>query len=371
MMDNAVSPQQPKAGELGAELERVLERHRGERHIAVIQDYPDPDALSCAFAHRLMSGRFEIAVDIVYGGKISHAQNIALVKLLGIPLVAYSEDVDVSVYNGSVFIDCQGVNSSVTARLMAASIRPIAVIDHHEKQEPLPEAEFVDIRRAGATATIYTEYIQAGLLELDRNRREHVVAATALMHGLMTDTNQFIRASEEDFEAAAFLACFYDAGILLGIMTQARSKQVMDIIQRALQNRILRESYSIAGIGYVRAEDRDAIPQAADFLLTEENAHTAIVYGIVVNDRDGHHFESLVGSLRTTKLTIDPDAFIKEALGRSDSGQFFGGGKAEAGGFEIPVGFLTGGPDEYQDLKWQVYDTQIKQRLFAKIGIDT
>ena len=50
---------------------------------------------------------------------------------------------------------------------------------------------------------------------------------------------------------------------------------------------------------------------------------------------------------------------------------FFGGGKAEAGGFEIPVGFLTGGSDEYQDLKWQVYDTQIKQRLFAKIGIDT
>jgi nanoRNase/pAp phosphatase (c-di-AMP/oligoRNAs hydrolase) len=370
-MDNAVPPQELGTGALATELERVLGRHRGERHIAVIQDYPDPDALSCAFAHRLISARFEISVEIVYGGKISHAQNIALVKLLGIPLVAFSEEFDVSIYNGSVFIDCQGVNSSVTARLAAAGTRPVAVIDHHEKQESLPEAEFVDIRRAGSAATIYTEYIQAGLLELDHNRREHVVAATALMHGLMTDTNQFIHASEEDYTAAAFLARFYDAGILLEIMTQTRSKQVMDIIQRALKNRVLRESYSIAGIGYVRAEDRDAIPQAADFLLTEENIHTAIVYGIVVSDRDGQRFENLIGSLRTTKLTIDPDAFIKEALGRSSAGQYFGGGKAEAGGFEIPIGFLTGGQDnDYQNLKWQVYDLQVKQRLFVKIGVD-
>ena len=41
------------------------------------------------------------------------------------------------------------------------------------------------------------------------------------------------------------------------------------------------ESFSIAGVGYLRAEDRDGIPQAADFLVTEENIHTAVVYGIV------------------------------------------------------------------------------------------
>lgn len=368
-MPNAATLQLPRVREEDTNLAQALERHRGERHIAVIQDYPDPDALSSAFTHRLISARFEITVDIVYAGKISHAQNIALVKLLGIPLVAYSESLDLSAYDGSVFIDCQGANSALTTKLAAAGVHSIAVVDHHERQEQLPEAEFIDIRRTGATATIYTEYIRAGLLELDRNRREHVVAATALMHGLMTDTHQFIRASEEDYTAATFLARFYDAGALLDIMTQSRSKQVMDIIQRALQNRILRESYSIAGIGYVRAEDRDAIPQAADFVLTEENIHTAIVYGIVVSDHDGQRCENLVGSLRTTKLTVDPDTFIKEALGRNDAGQFYGGGKAEAGGFDIPVGFLTGGQEEFQSLKWQVFDTQIKQHLFAKIGI--
>jgi len=369
-MPNTATLQLPRVRNVDASLTNVLERHQGERHIVVLQDYPDPDALSSAFVHRLISARFDIAVDIAYAGKISHPQNIALVKLLGVSLVTYSESLDLSVYDGCVFIDCQGANSALTPKLAEAGVHPVAVIDHHEKQEQLPEAEFIDIRRTGATATIYAEYIQCGLLELDRNRREHIVAATALMHGLMTDTHQFIRASEEDYEAATFLVRFYDAGALLDIMTQSRPKQVMDLIQRALQNRILRESYSIAGIGYVRAEDRDAIPQAADFLLTEENVHTAIVYGIVVSDRAGERYESLVGSLRTVKLRIDPDAFIKEALGRNEAGQFYGGGKAEAGGFDIPVGFLIGGQEEFQNLKWQVFDAQIKQRLFAKIGID-
>jgi nanoRNase/pAp phosphatase (c-di-AMP/oligoRNAs hydrolase) len=129
------------------------------------------------------------------------------------------------------------------------------------------------------------------------------------------------------------------------------------------------ENFCIAGVGYVRAEDRDAIPQAADFLLTEENVHTAIVYGIVTGD---DREEELVGSLRTTKLTVDPDGFIKEALGKNAAGLYFGGGKLTAGGFEIPIGFLSAGPpgDEYRELKWRSYDHQIKHKLFTKIGVD-
>lgn len=351
-------------------LASVLEKHRRERHIIVLQDYPDPDAIASAVAHRLISTKFDIVADIVYGGQISHQQNRALVKSLGVPLIAATENLDLSVYQASVFVDGQGKNSMLTGKLEAANILPLVIIDHHERQEALPHVEFMDIRHVGATSTIYAEYFLEGMVELDRNRREHVVVATALMHGIMTDTNQFVRASEEDFRAAAFLSHFHDAPHLLEIMNQSRPRQTMDVIQRALQNRTLRENFSIAGIGYVRAAERDAIPQAADFLLTEENVHTAIVYGLVVGEQDGQRAENLVGSLRTTKLTIDPDQFIKEALGRGPTGQFFGGGRSEAGAFDIPIGFLIGGQgEEYDRLKWQVYDMQLKQHLFAKIGI--
>jgi nanoRNase/pAp phosphatase (c-di-AMP/oligoRNAs hydrolase) len=349
---------------------RVLEEHRGERHIIVLQDYPDPDAISSAFVHKLISAQHDIAGDIVYGQQVSHPQNIALIKLLGIPLLPASGVSNLSAYRGSVFVDGQGTNSMLTSRLTEASVPPVVIVDHHARQEQMPEAEFEDIRRVGATATIYAGYLHAGMLELDRGRRDHVVAATALMHGIMTDTNDFINATEEDFGAAAFLGPYFDKGSLAGILRQPRTRKTMDTIQMALQNRILRENYSIAGIGYLRAADRDAIPQAADFLLTEENVHTAVVYGIVIAEREGQRVEALAGSIRTNKMTLDPDAFIKEVFGRSETGQSYGGGRAEAGAFEIPIRFLTGGVDEgFEQLKWQVFDMQVKQRLFAKIGI--
>lgn len=351
-------------------LEQTLEKHRGERHIIVLQDYPDPDAISSAFVHKLLSAQYDINSDIVFGRQVSHQQNIALIKLLGIPLVPSSDVSNLSVYRGSVFVDGQGTNSTLTPRLSEAGVPPVAIVDHHARQEQVPDAEFVDIRHVGATATIYVTYLKAGMLELDRSRRDHVVAATALMHGIMTDTNDFINATEEDLAAAAFLGPYFDKGSLTGILRQPRTRKTMDTIQMALQNRILRENYSIAGIGYLRAAERDAIPQAADFLLTEENVHTAVVYGIVIGEQEGQRVESLVGSLRTNKLTLDPDAFIKEVFGRSEAGQFYGGGRTEAGAFEVPIRFLTGGVNEdFEKLKWQVFDLQVKQRLFAKIGV--
>jgi nanoRNase/pAp phosphatase (c-di-AMP/oligoRNAs hydrolase) len=150
-------------------------------------------------------------------------------------------------------------------------------------------------------------------------------------------------------------------------MDQSRSKQVMDIIQRALENRNLVENLSIAGIGYLRSEDRDAIPQAADFLVREDNVHTAIVYGIV---RDQSQEEILTGSLRTTKLTLDPDEFIKSTFGVDAEGHYYGGGKHMAGGFSIPINFLAGDhSQDYSELKWQVFNAQVQTKIFVKIGV--
>ena len=194
--------------------------------------------------------------------------------------------------------------------------------------------QFSDIRRTGAAATIYAKYLEQGLVEMDKSQRDHMIAATALMHGIISDTSGFIQAQAEDFQAAGFLSRFSDAELLGQIMRQSRSKQVMELIRRAVGDRVTVESFSIAGIGYVRAEDRDAIPQAADFLLTEENIHTAIVYGIVTGTDQQ---EKLIGSMRTSKITLDPDEFIKDAFGKNETGHYFGGGKMLAGGFEVPL----------------------------------
>ena len=83
--------QKPKIAE-------ILEKHHGEKHLVVLHNYPDPDAISAAFAHKLISAQYDIDVDILYSGKISHGQNIALVKLLGIDLIPYKDGMDLSGY---------------------------------------------------------------------------------------------------------------------------------------------------------------------------------------------------------------------------------------------------------------------------------
>lgn len=350
------------------DLLQVLSDHRGERHIIVMQNFPDPDAISSAAAHQLIGSRFDIESDIVYNGRISHQQNIALVRLLNINLIRFDDDLELEAYDGAVFVDNQGSTCTEIVEALAKDKVPtLIVVDHHEEQELL-EPVFEDVRRTGATATIYTEYLEQGLIELDPGREDHVLIATALTHGILTDTNGFIRAGAEDFHAAAYLSRYRDPEILSQIMSQARSRQAMDIIREALGNRVVREGASIAGIGYLRPKDRDAIPQAAEFLLTEENVYTAIVYGIMIGEDNQ---ESVIGSMRTTKLTIDPDEFIKEVFGKDAAGRYFGGGKQSAGAFEIPIGFLAGeGNSEYRSRKWHVYDVQIKQKLYTRLGIE-
>ncbi|MGB5712572.1 MAG: bifunctional oligoribonuclease/PAP phosphatase NrnA, partial [Waterburya sp.] len=327
--------------------------------------------LSSAWAYQLIAANYDISCDIVYGGTLSHQENIALVKLTALPAKRYVSTAlqkeDLSVYQGCVLVDSQGTNSQLYSVVQQAGIPLIVAIDHHSKQGEL-NAEFIDLRpQTRATATILTQYIQSGMLQFDSSNETHVKCATALMHGLRSDTNRLMQAKEEDFIAAAYLSRFYDSQLLNAVLQSARSRRVMNVIERALRNRNIKKNFSISGVGYLRYDDRDAIPQAADFLVTEEDIHTAVVYGIVHNVDDDN--ELVIGSLRTTKLTLDPDEFIKETLGKDTQGRFFGGGRYMAGGFEIPVGFLNGFNDnsEYTKLKWEVFDTQIKQKLMRLV----
>ena len=348
-----------------AELATLLEAHRGERHAIVMQDYPDPDAISGAWAHKMIAARFGVECDIIYEGRISHQENLALVQLTELEMVRYSEGYNLEQYQGTVFVDNQGTTAALTDRFAALGVKPLVIVDHHEKQDRI-QAEFTDIRQIGATATVYTEYIREGLLELDKSDANHVKLATALMHGIRSETSGLMRARTEELEAAAYLSRFADSSLLEDILSAKRSKQVMDVIRLALENREIRDSYSISGVGFLRSEDRDSIPQAADFLLTEENVHTAIVYGIILKgDR-----EMVVGSMRTSKVTLNPDEFLKEALGATETGRYYGGGRRGAGGFEIAIGFLAGIKDEeLVRMKWRLYDELIKKKLLEKIGI--
>jgi nanoRNase/pAp phosphatase (c-di-AMP/oligoRNAs hydrolase) len=363
----AETKQRPAAPSQAEQLAALLNTHRKEPHIIVLQSFPDPDAISSALAHQMIAAQYEIECDIAFDGVISHPENVALVELLQLRLHHIGVHDDLRRYQGSVFIDTQGTTSGLTERLERAGVPTLAIVDHHEWQGII-SAAFTDIRpETNATATIYTEYLEGGLLHLEHNNPDHERLATALMHGLRSETNGFLRAARADFQAAVYLAEFVEQETLAAILAHQRSRNTMDVIQSALAARIIRDNYCLAGVGYLRYKDRDAIPQAADFLLTEENVHTAIVYGLVI---EGGR-EMLVGSLRTKKATFNPDNFLKEALGGPEAGRYYGGGKREAGGFEIAIGFLAGDyDDDFMEWKWRLYDEQIKRKLWTRLGVE-
>ena len=133
-------------------------------------------------------------------------------------------------------MDNQGTTAEEIVRhLEEAGVPALVVVDHHELQHRL-EPACQDIRRtSGATATIYAEYLEQGIVQMDKSRKEHVMAATALTHGIITDTNGLTRAGPEDFHAAAFLSRFRDPDLLEQIMNQSRPKKTMEVIHRALE----------------------------------------------------------------------------------------------------------------------------------------
>ncbi|MEG3641231.1 DHH family phosphoesterase [Magnetococcus sp. PR-3] len=350
-------------------LRELLLSCEGDRHAVVLQDFPDPDAISCGFAYSIIAEAFGIETELIYGGRISHQENIALINLLDLELI---QIIDYNVlnhnrYQGAVFVDNQGTTSNLTLPLKEAGVPTVAVMDHHANQNFLTPL-FSDLRKIGACASILTSYFMDDLVGLKTSKPEHRRLATALMHGIISDTGAMIEANQQDFEAASYLQPLCDSDMLTEIMHQQRSHRVMEVIRQSLANRTTREGICLSGVGAIRAEDRDAIPQAAEFLLTEETVHTAIVFGLVAH-ADNH--ESVQGSLRTTKHSLSPDSFLKEALGQSHTGAYYGGGKAMAGGFEIPLGFLSGTDDpDLSAMKWEAYNAKIRKKFFSKIGVE-
>src|SRR5215213_9714793 len=123
-----------------AELARLLESRRGERHVVAIQDFPDPDAISSAMAYRELAASFGISSDILYDGQISHPENLALVNLLDIQITRWSREVDLERCAAAVFVGNQGTTTHLAERLKAAGVRTLAVIDHHDPQDQIGRA---------------------------------------------------------------------------------------------------------------------------------------------------------------------------------------------------------------------------------------
>lgn len=337
-------------------LLKLLESHRGERHVIAIRGYPDPDSIGSAMAHSFICHQFDIEPLILYFDDISHHENRALVKKLNIEMVRYGDGADLTGFDRIALVDAQMLELPEELE----QVPFISIVDHHKPQGEV-HAEFVDIREdSGSASSMYAEYLAAGLATLDRENPFSGKLASALLYGIRSDTDDYLGAREIDYKAAAYLAPFADLDLLKAISMQSISPRTMEITQRAYASKVISDTYLLAGVGFVRDEDRDSIGQAADYLLKREGIDTVISYGIVNN-------QFVDGSLRTTSNVVDPDRFLKELFGIDNHGQAYGGGRADKGAFKITLGPFSRCGD--RDLLWRMVQRTIEDIFFNKIGI--
>jgi nanoRNase/pAp phosphatase (c-di-AMP/oligoRNAs hydrolase) len=195
------------------------------------------------------------------------------------------------------------------------------VVDHHPAEGI--EARFVDHREAvGATATILTEYV------LDLDVALDTTLATALLFAIRRETLGFLRgATREEYAAAGDLHDHADRDLLRRLSTPSVSGATVDAIGDAIENRSVRGAVLISHVG--RTSERDAIPQAADYLATLEGVETAVVFGIVD--------DAIQLSARSTDSRVHVGEMLRRAFGDVGSA----GGHREMAGGEIPLGIFA------------------------------
>jgi nanoRNase/pAp phosphatase (c-di-AMP/oligoRNAs hydrolase) len=179
------------------------------------------------------------------------------------------------------------------------------------------------------------------------------------MHGLATDTDDFMLARAADFRAAGQIVEVCDRDLLQDLSRRLIAPTAMDVIARALQALVVRRNFAMAGVGFVSEAERDTIAQAADFLVRREDIDTCVVYGVVGD-------KYIEGSLRTHSPSVDPAAWLEQAFGMDEQGPAYGGGRRDKGGFRIPIGFLGGSPIRQQ--LWQLVEHAVRTAILRQSG---
>ena len=329
---------------------------RGKHVLIALRGHPDPDGIACAIAQAHIAQRLGVAQTTVgYCQEVSHRENRALVKLLGLELRKIKTVAEVGKVDFLALVDAHEVDPELTD---AADYEVLTVVDHHRAVAP-PRARFVDLRfDVGATATIFVEYLDE-LAALDPDVEEDRRIATALMHGLATDTDDFMLARAADFRAAGQISEVCDRDMLEDLSRRLIAPNAMDVIARALQAMVVRRNFAMAGVGFVSESERDTIAQAADFLVRREDIDTCVVYGVVGD-------KYIEGSLRTHSPSVDPAVWLEQAFGSDEKGRPYGGGRRDKGGFRIPIGFLGRVTDRPQ--LWQLCEHAVRTALLRQSG---
>ncbi|WP_458205522.1 DHH family phosphoesterase [Haladaptatus sp. NG-SE-30] len=298
--------------------QELVEYLAGVDSIAIVcHDNPDPDCIASALALSIIAEEYDVEdVELFYGGTVSHQQNRAFINLLHVNM-KHADAFDRDDFDSVAFVD----HATPSGHTELDAVTPDIVIDHHSTEKP--KGEFVDLRKDyGATATILVEYLQE--LDIEVN----VQLGSALLFALHRERIDFIREPTPNEYAAALHICRQaDLELLEELYGAAFSPATVDAIGEAIQNRVQRGATLATSAG--RTSERDALAQAADYLLNVEGVNTVLVFGIVDS------------AVEMSARSIDPRVHAGNVLKEAFDDVGSAGGHADMAGAQIPLGLFA------------------------------
>ena len=309
---------------IAEKFSKIVASLQGTINILITQ--VDPDALASAFmmvelVHRIRGG--DNGVKVFYGGAIGHQQNRAICNRLGLSdrMHHASKMMKESDFHNLVLLDS---NKAEDGRCLSGrKFDPVIVVDHHRGSDFQDgEGKFILIEDIGATSTLMFELFEGAGYKFDGVNS----IALLLAVGIHTDTNNLVSCTERDVSAYGKLMPYIDHQELMAVFNYPLLQTDYTCMLTALTNVSQKGASLITNIGAVTSRDGDILSTLADYLIRKDGVSVVIVWGLML---DTKHVRI---SARSTDISLDLAAFLREAFGPSSGGKFMPDGKSIGGG---------------------------------------
>ena len=175
------------------------------------------------------------------------------------------------------------------------------------------------------------------------------------MFAIRRETLTFLRgATSAEYGAAETLHAHVDTDLLRDLTHPAISESTIDAISDAIDNRVIRGSTLVSHTGWTT--ERDAIPQAADYLSDVEGVETCVVFGLID--------DAVELSARSTDSRVHVGRVLEDAF--SDVGS--AGGHRQMAGGHIPLGMFADLADDDSSLVEMVEEI-VTRRLTKRLRL--
>ncbi len=315
-----------------SKLELLLKAVKGKRAPLVLtHDNPDPDSIAAAVAlAHLFERRLGMEPRVGYGGIIGRAENIALVKVLHLPVWPISQ----IVFDEHDLVALVDTQPSVGNHSLPPRIAPDVVIDHHPLREETLAVQFADVGGDyGATSTMLVEYLRAARIEPSPE------VATALFYGIKADTRDLGReTTASDVDSYLWLFPRSEKILLARVEHPELPSQYFRLYHKAIERAKVFGTAIVTDLGEVYSPDM--VAEVAERMMFLEGMKWSLAHAT--------YRSQLYFSLRTNDRRMNAGRLIRDILeDRSGSA----GGHGSMAGARLP---LTGNRAQRNAVKREI-----------------